>query len=156
MSSLLSLGIALAALAGAAVLFVVVPRALIAQVRGGLKERVRQRYADPSSLLYVEYSANSFRGDSISAFQWRSKGALVLTRDELCFFHLAPPHERWLPLARILETELIAADLGKSTPSRLLRVVYRGKESPQAMVYWVFDPPALKALLDARLTPNVR
>jgi hypothetical protein len=150
MSPLSVLAIALAALAGAFVLFVLVPKGLLAALRDSLEARVKHRYPD-SPLVFADYTANSFGIQSRGALQWRGNGALVMTEGELCFFQVLSQGELVIALDRITGLSLVREHLGKATTSHLLRVEFRGEQRADAVAFWVPRPQELKALIDARL-----
>src|SRR5688500_5510960 len=100
MSPLSVLAIALAAIAGAFVLFVLVPKGLGVALRESLEIRVKHRYPN-TPLVFAEYAANSFGIESRGALQWRGTGALVMTDRELCFFQVLSEGELIIALERI-------------------------------------------------------
>lgn len=150
MDSLTVLAIAVVALAAAFVLFVLVPRAVLAGFRESLEARIKHRYPnDPPA--YAEYAANSFGVESRGVLQWRGNGALVLTDAELCFFQILVDGALVIPLERISALHLVHKHLGKETPSRFLRVEFRGESGPAAVAFWVPGPEQLKSSIEARL-----
>jgi hypothetical protein len=152
MSPLTVLAILLAALAGAFVLFVLVPKGLLVALRDSLEARVKHRYPE-SPLVFAEYTANSFGIESRGALQWRGNGALVMTESELCFFQVLLEGELVIPLEHITKLRLVHKHLGKTTTSSLLRIEFRGEQRADAVAFWVPKPDVLKGLLEARLPP---
>lgn len=150
MSPLSVLALALAAVAGAFVLFVLVPKGLLVALRDSLEARVKHRYPH-APLVFAEYRANTFGIESRGALQWRGNGALVMTDRELCFFQVLSEHELVIALERITRLRLVHQHLGKSTTSHLLRIEFRGEQRPEAVAFWVPKPDELKALIEARL-----
>lgn len=144
------LAVALAALGGAFVLFVLMPRALLAGMREALEQRVKRRYPEPSAIVRADFTASSFGVQSLGLGQWRGNGALVLTDKELCFFQFTPPLELAIPLAKITALRLVHSHLGKTTAMKLLRVEFTGKAGEDAVAYWVPDPARLERSIEAR------
>ena len=151
MSTLTILAIALAALAFAFVLFVLVPKALLKGMRQSLEARVKGRLSAGATLVYEDYTANSFGVESRGVTQWRGNGALILTEKSLAFFQLFVEQELVIPLERVQALSLVHKHLGKATPSQLLRVEFRARERLDAVAFWVPRPSELKALIEARL-----
>lgn len=151
MSPLTVLAISLGALAAAFVLFVALPKALLIGFRDSLDQRIKHRYPDSSVIAFVDYTANSFGVESRGALQWRGNGALVLSDKDLRFFQIMVEEDLVISLERITRMALVHKHLGKATPSKLLRVEFRGRQRPDAVAFWVPDPQALKALIESRL-----
>jgi hypothetical protein len=147
------LGIVLAALCVAFAIFVLLPKLFIAGMRGSLEARVAQRFPTEGSVLRSEYAASSFGVQSLGLAEWKGNGALVLTAQELRFFQFVPQKELRIFLEHIIALRLVRSHLGKSVGMQLLRVEFRGKRGPDAIAFWVPDPAAWQADLEAQRPP---
>ncbi len=150
MSSLDYLAIALGALSFAFVVFVLVPKALLFGLRDSMRKRIARRYPEASELTRVEYRASSFGMNEASLGAWLGDGALVVTAKELCFFQTLPPRELTLQLTRITGLSIVRSRLGKPTTSSLLRIDFSSERPPGSIAFWVPDPSALMATLEAQ------
>jgi hypothetical protein len=149
LSSLDYLAIALGVIVFAFVIFVLLPKALLLGLRDSLEKRVQHRYPDPSELVSVEYRVSSFGVKARGLGQWRGNGALAITRDELRFFQFLPQRELTLKLSRVTGLSIVSSHLGKATTSDLLKIEFATEREPGAIAFWLPDPQALKAKLEA-------
>jgi hypothetical protein len=151
---LLGVGIVLAALGLAYLGFVLLPKLLVSGMRDALEARVKQRFPEQGALLKSELAASSFGAQSLGVAGWKSSGALVVTGQELRFFQLFPRREFRIFHEHITGLKLVRSHLGQATAMQLLRVEFQGRRGLDAMAFWVPDPGAWQAQLEALRPPK--
>lgn len=129
-------------------LLTLLPRVVLASIRGPLAARVRARYPDETRLIASDFTANSFGLESKGVLQARGNGALVLSPTELCFFQYMPEREIEIPLDRIVDVSFTRSHLGKATPFRLVKVQFEGPTGPDSIAVMVRRPDELRAQID--------
>ena len=150
MSPLQTLAILIGGLAFAFVVFVLIPRGLVAAFRKDLEARIQHRYTAPDQVVSVAYSATFFGLYARGQMQWRGSGALALTKTELAFFQALPQRVLTIPVARIAEVSLMSRHLGKPSTSLLLRVTFAtSRGSQDTVAFWLKEPAPLKAQIEA-------
>lgn len=151
MSPLVIIAIVAASLVLAFLVFVVVPKLVIAGMRGPLEARVAQRYTS-EAIVHSDYAANCFGLESAGRLQSRGNGALVLADKELCFFQFLPAKELVIPLDRVTEITFVHSHLGKATPFKLLKIAFDGPAGPDSAAWWLRDPATFRSTIEDQKT----
>ncbi len=112
--------------------------------------RIESRYR-PDEVLLSEPAANCFGREAQGSAQVRGNGALVLTAEHLWFSLLVPANELTVPLAEVLDVQLVDGHLGKSVGLPLLRVRFRGVSGEDAAAWLVADPERWRREIAARI-----
>lgn len=117
-------------------------------MRGPLEDLIAAQYR-PDEILMQDLKANSFGVESEGVFQPRGNGGLVLTGNALHFFMFLPRKQVRVPIAAISEVALTKSHLGKTTPFDLLKVRFSTDRGPDSIAWYLTDPRAWKAQIEA-------
>jgi hypothetical protein len=152
---LLVLGVIAAIVAFVGVMFVLLPRAILAAIRKPLMARVKTRYPHETDVVASDYTANSFGLESLGRTQLRGNGAFVITGKELVFFQCIPKRDFVIPLARVAEVSFCRSHLGKATLFRLVKICFQGEAGSDSIAILVKHPDALRNQIEqARSAPH--
>jgi hypothetical protein len=138
------LGVVAATVAFYGVIFVLVPRAVLAAIRKPLVARVKARYPNGTDVVASDYTANSFGLESLGRTQLRGNGAFVITGKELVFFQYMPERDFVIPLAQVAKVSFCRSHLGKATLFRLVKICFQGEAGSDSIAVLVKHPDALR------------
>ena len=142
--------IALSVTGGVIFLWVVL-NVVMQRVRKKLEQRVLQKF-NLEEIVCSTTRSNFFGEESQSAFQARGNGALVLTKEELCFMMVGSDKEFTIPLKSIISVSLPKSFKGKSIFVSLLCVRYQKNGEEDAMAWSVPTPEKWKQVIESLMS----
>jgi len=89
------------------------------------------------NILLIASNANFFGQESAGINQVRGNGTLVLTKDKLYFQLLLPKKIIEIPLENIEKIEESRSHLGKTTGSKLMKIIYRNESNSMDSCAWL-------------------
>jgi len=89
------------------------------------------------NILLIASNANFFGQESAGFKQIRGNGTLVLTKDKLYFQMLLPKKIIEIPLENIERIEENRSHLGKTTGSKLMKIIYRNGSNSMDSCAWL-------------------
>ncbi|NNG01525.1 MAG: hypothetical protein HKM93_19210 [Desulfobacteraceae bacterium] len=128
---------------GAIVCLLFLLKLFFASIRKKLDVIVRDRF-DEKEIIGATTRANFFGEKSKGGRQIRGNGALVLTKDDICFIRAMPEKEYRIPLRSIKAISLPKSFNGKTVFAPLLCVQYRTEDGEDAMAWAVRGPDKWK------------
>ena len=129
----IGLVIAASVIVGLFLLFMVL-RLVFFRVDQGLQKHIFGRF-DKTEILGATTRANSFGFKSKGGAQIRGNGALVLTRNELCFVRAVPREEYLIPIGSIRKVSMPKTFNGKSVFVPLLRVDFDSENGEESIAW---------------------
>lgn len=142
--------IAVSILSGLLVVFVIL-KLVYSGVRRKLDKLVAERF-DKEEMLGATTRANFFGVKSKGGAQVRGNGALVLTRNELCFIRAVPQKEYKIPIGSIRNVSLPRIFNGKSVLAPLLCVAYDTEYGEDAIAWALRDAAEWKDSIEKMIT----
>ena len=130
-------------------------RTVLSSVRKKLETAVRERF-HKKDIIGATLRANFFGEKSKGGKQVRGNGALILTKDILCFIRAVPEKEFVIPVGSIKEISLPKAFNGKSVLAPLLCVHYTDDDREDAMAWAIKEPDKWKKVIEAVVAENRR
>ncbi len=121
------------------VLLLTLLKLFFSSVRKKLEHHIQKKF-DKREIVGATTNANFFGKQSKGGKQIRGNGALILTKDEICFIRVAPFEEYKIPLKSVLEVSLPNSFNGKSVFSKLLCIQYKTGSELDAVAWAVKIP----------------
>lgn len=103
-------------------------------------------------IIRITTHANFFGIQSKGSAQARGNGALVLTRDELCFIRAVPQQENKVPVNSICEISMPRFFNGKSAFVPLLCIKYKTGQKEDLMAWAISDAKKWKKEIEKIIT----
>lgn len=107
-----------------------------------------QAHFDKENIIAATTRANFFGKQSQGGRQIRGKGALVLTKNAICFIRAVPFKQYRIKLESVLKVSLPRSFNGKSVFARLLCVQYSTDSGTDAMGWALKNPELWKAAIE--------
>jgi hypothetical protein len=111
-------------------------------VRKKLGELIQRRFAE-EDIIGATTKANCFGLKSLGSFQLRGNGALILTKEQVCFLMASPEKEYVVSLKSISSVSMPKSFNGKSVFSPLLHIQFftGDDQKVQDEIAWVIHDP---------------
>ena len=128
-------------------MLLIVLRLVFSSVRKKLAQQVVQRF-DKNEIVRATLHANSFGERSKGGRQIRGNGALVVTKDAICFLRAAPFKEYTIPVTKITDISMPRSFNGKSVFAKLFCIEYETDNGTDAMAWALKDLESWKLTLE--------
>ena len=132
---------------GGITLLLIILNLFFASLRKKLENHIRDNF-DKEEIIGATTRANFFGVQSKGGKQLRGNGALVLTRDRLCFIRGVPQSVYSIPTKTITQVSLPKSFNGKTVFSKLLCVHHSVEGGKDAMAWSVKGPNKWKEAIE--------
>lgn len=142
-----------ASVIGGVTLLLIILNMFFTSLRKKLEKHIRNNF-DKEEIIGATTRANFFGVQSKGGKQLRGNGALVLTKDRLCFIRGVPQSVYTIPTKTITQVSLPKSFNGKSVFSKLLCVHHSVEGGKDAMAWAVNAPDKWKKAIETLIQHN--